>query len=215
MKKFYDLKNLQIILIFVICLINNSCQDIIETDDNIRKYRLNNLLSDDVIMPLTETNYWTYKLRFSDSTITSSNDISTRILTGDTIIENERWFKNFPYYFINKSDGLHVKTVDGWYLGYKDMLYAKYPAIAGDTFSFNNLFCTVISVDTIIQVPAGQFRCYFYQKTLTAFPDDTNVIYTNNQFFCPGIGLIQDEYYTFDNFDKMRSIYELIEYKLK
>jgi hypothetical protein len=106
----------------------------------------------------------------------------TNQITKDTLIQNEQW-----YYFDNtwaayKTDGLWM------YLGNTPYLFFKYPVNAGDTYSLDSEYVTVIYINKTITVPEGTFNTYCYRFV------KSNGEYTD-EYMSAYVGYVLLEYY--------------------
>jgi hypothetical protein len=140
-------------------------------------------------IPLAVGNKWTYTFKGFDTTgnLQWTNSYYTQI-TRDTLIQNQQWFlypQNTSLYPIdyliarNQTDGFYSwdTLLNTSILLYKYSAARNYsyniPIKVADTTMY--LMATVVSVDTLITVPAGQFTCYNYFIPPTFFTRRGNV----------------------------------------
>ena len=165
---------MKILIIVLSCLAFISCSK--ETDNG----GLNTVvppLDKSIVMPLKIGNYWIYKASILDTLKNVDTVVDSYVsITAEKIINSEKWyFQGDNYGFINRSNGL-------WYtINYDTTMVAKYPTLVNDRIPMKYDTARVISVDSIIQVPAGKFSCYVYKSK-----------YEIN-CYSPGIGLIYSE----------------------
>jgi len=152
------------------------------------------------IMPLKIGNIWSYKVTRLDI----SRNVDTvltyhRILTSSIIINNERWYDDSGgYIYTNKPGGLWKAINDD------TNYFALYPAKVNDKFPIWLDTAVVISTDSLIEVPAGKYRCYVYKASYST------------RFFSPGIGLIYgEEFYNSAYSDDFYLKWELTSYLIK
>ena len=132
----------------------------------------------------------------------------------DTIIHNETFYlltangvrdpEVRP--MTNREDGL-------WY--YRDpdtiVILIKYPVTVGESFFQLHDSLVVVSIDTLVTVPAGSFHCIRYDDYLIATGRLLGQIYA-----APGVGLIKKEDFsqTFGGRLYLSEVMELISYVL-
>ena len=112
------------------------------------------------------------------------------------MISNEKWYwlSNYPlaFKFTNRADGLYA-----WYdlVAPNPYLSAKFPALKGDSYALLDggpvRNAVVLSIDTLVTVPAGQFHCYLYEFR---FMSDSTLQFEG--FRCPGVGNVLLNSYT-------------------
>lgn len=127
------------------------------------------------------------------------------IVDSMTTVNNEAWYHISYYIDTFKYDPILMLTnrVDGlwiWYTGNDSpggpAIWAPYPAAVGDTVTTDRFpieSIRVEAIDTIIEVPAGIFKCYHY------FIDQRSIINSGplHRYFTPGIGLIKVELFEY------------------
>ncbi|HWF43260.1 MAG TPA: hypothetical protein VG537_01335 [Candidatus Kapabacteria bacterium] len=166
-----------------------------------------------VIMPLAVGNRWIGQITDYDARgeITSQK-FDTLNIYKSRVISGETWYylDHFPrfsisgdtaqYQLINRSDGLY--ECDSEHFG-QATLIAKYPAMPQDTFSTSTDASTgffyedvVDTVDQQIIVPSGKFRCnvYHFEGFGRVSSDVIDNVVGPEQFYAPGIGLIENGY---------------------
>ncbi|MFZ5981687.1 MAG: hypothetical protein ACOYVF_13770 [Candidatus Zixiibacteriota bacterium] len=146
------------------------------------------------LMPLAIGNSWSEIIRLYypsgeiSMTITGSSTVTSRV-----IIDNEYWYridKEFNYMGdITHSYHFLCHKVNGlWYrsdVAATPELKIKYPLVQGEITQLENGYKELVSLDTIITVPAGTFNCYYWRSYCTS-----NTCRTH-QFFAPGYGYIK------------------------
>jgi hypothetical protein len=180
-------------LIFVI--LNSACgkKDKINNSDN------------DVIMPLTIGNEWQGVLKTFTISGTMISEIPwTYRLDTKKEINNISWFEmkyivndtetvNSNLLFTNRDDGLWARLNCDTSTCPTE-LWAKYPAVKYDTFfTVNDTFpnAVVISTDTTINIPLGEYSCYAYRWYTPGGFNDYNVYYLTIN-----LGLIRKELFS-------------------
>jgi hypothetical protein len=185
-----------------------------------------------VIMPLAVGNQWIGQITDYDvrGDIVSQN-FDTLTVYKSRVINGETWYylDHFPrfsldgdsnlYELTNRSDGLY--ECDSEHFG-EATLIAKYPAISQDTFSTftdpSTSFFYENVVDTInqpIQVPAGKFNSYVYhfEGSGRISSDELGGGVGPEQFYAPGIGLVENGYVNINgsvNLSETEEIWELV-----
>jgi hypothetical protein len=148
------------------------------------------------IIPLAVGNKWWLTFTEYDSTGSILQSAKwTRSIVGDTIINSYNWFLlqheysnlgSLAYeYLSNQDSGLYVRYTngDGPYLWY------PYPAAVGDSVTIFGL--TIVSIDTLVSVPAGTRSCYCYGITM---PSATDTLW-EYAHVSPGWGFVADHSY--------------------
>ena len=161
-----------------------------------------------VIVPIALGNKWIRSGTVYDtsgsilSTFTDSISVSR-----DTTIENSKWFvlqmQGLEYMVANYEKGLY------WLYGANSKgIWYQYPAALKDSFIVfgNTSYVRVLSVDTVIIVPAGTFSCYKYQFDSYAFVGTIGGGRTI-WFASPNKGFIKSEYYTSTPTSKNQYLY--------
>ena len=147
------------------------------------------------IKPLQTGNSWLYQTKIYDSTgaMVDSFIFADSVLK-DTVIDKANWFRTshfVDFWQTNAADGLRFRQ-------YKtgqallEWLEVKYPGSPGFTWQSNSSQRTVASTDTLINVTAGTYSCYYY--TGIAFDSSVGWEYSNI-FYSAKTGLIKSETY--------------------
>jgi hypothetical protein len=138
-----------------------------------------------VILPLAVGNQWVMDNTGFDSLGTKTvYPIDTITVAHDTLLNGEHWYTI-------KGDESHIyaNKPDGWYslntLTHQTFMVMKYPAASGDSFFHYFDALKVLTTDTLITIPSGQYKCYCYYRGgyLNEYYD----------FYCPNIGEIKFE----------------------
>jgi hypothetical protein len=187
------------------------------------------------IMPLASGNEWHYRWGYfgpnGDTVLRQENYV---YVLQDTEIRNERWYllgkkygnlHNTQSFALNRADGLYkFSSVKG-----APRIDVPYPAITGsstvwrDTFSADFIDIDSLylqATDWLVTVPAGTFRTYFFRHLLISgtwlgSPKQRSDTVYSEEYYTPGIGMIQAYYYG-DPQDKSKPNEEvLVDYKLK
>lgn len=127
-----------------------------------------------VMMPLKVGNEWTGTLTTVDPGGEHSGSMTIRV-QDRIIVNNEKWYimQHIIDGEIIYPDQMHTNRYDGvwvWYtcrdsIAGEPLMWAKYPAEVGDTFTTGHLglvTATLVSKDTSVSVPLGDFDCYCY-----------------------------------------------------
>ena len=207
---------------------------------NIFNYRDENNLSSNnnanVLMPLKIGNYWIYKITYYENPESmKSIEIDTISIIGDTIIKNEKYYKILykgytDVLMVNKNDGLYVKIISNViltlrflrypvnpntnYTGYIYLKIEEYNEDIDKTYSF------AMNVETLnenVKVQAGTFKCIKYISPDFDI-DYKGKIYiewdSTHIFLAPNIGIIKTISQSKKKIDYIKSLCELIEYKI-
>ena len=170
------LKNkIKISLYFIIILLTfTSCNKDNTVDANIP--------STSLLLPLDNGNSWTF-LRTVYNTNGSVNyaDTITQKIVRDSSLYGFKWsFESYEQIlYQNDEKGL-------WVFDTEPRLYYRYPSFPNVQFVQNFDTVTVISTDTLITTPAGNFHCYHYRINFNNYPI--------NQYICPDLGFVNMEY---------------------
>ena len=167
------------------------------------------------IVPLSISNKWIQSITKYDSLgNVLSSYIDTLQFPLDTIVSNVHWFHRFreDNAFANVDSGFVIRLLP--LANNPDAFWQyKYPTIKGERYPFPSfthatfgdewfvdtvLHSIVLSIDSLITVPAGSFHCIVYQ---TIFNDTTKLNKTID-FLAPGFGPIRTEIYQSYNFGK-------------
>ena len=129
-----------------------------------------------VILPLNKGNLWSFEvIKYDSFGIHKDKYDAFNVITSDTTISKERWYKlqiyddtsDYTWGLVrNRSDGLWRKILDEANDEYKqEELYLKYPAEEGDSFFIEDstILVQVISTDQAIGTPSGIYQCYWYR----------------------------------------------------
>jgi len=187
-----SLISLSFIMICGILIVNCSDDDIVSSPE-VTRY----------ILPLKVGNQWWGTLMNYDSagTPTDTIPIVYRII-GDTVFQNETWYKweleyNGSILTDSTNSPLMTNRNDGVYQWIKDSsdasIWYQYPAAVADTFMSLYLKpdsaskATVISIDTAINVPSGEYVCYHYNI------ENTYNIFDAEMLLAPNIGFVRWE----------------------
>lgn len=164
-------------------------------------------ISNGDLIPLNVDNIWKFERTYFD---TLGNELLTDrdsiLIISDTLIDGIKWFcRNFYGHTLayrNVSEGIRTRLIStqtsSTFLNY------KYPAQVGNIFRYPVVYfsgdqawmvdsthlASVISNDTTIVVPAGDFQCYHYRVT-----DLSNDNYWQDEFISPGNGWIKTDTY--------------------
>lgn len=223
-----------ILLIVLSAFIINSCNDIVDSDSNIKKTKIQYkyLLNDQeksVIMPLKVGNVWYYDVTEYNQ---NGNEVKkyqdSIFISGIKMIGNEKWYvTRFPMisdeeiYLANTDVGLYVRC------DCEDtaFLYAKYPNYQGEYLErkFNGILIDSAgneikkeiyfikkAVNDAISTTLGEMNCINYIGTLGTSEDIINYKPRIKQWFKPDFGLAQSVIYHF-NSDKPEVVYSIIE----
>ena len=146
------------------------------------------------IIPLKLGNEWEYEQTTFDSTgkiVIIDYDIQS--VLKDTIISNIKWYQynnsNFGWY-TNKEDGYWIyKLADTSLIADRDTTHLVFKQNYDNVAEYNGF--EIVSVDTIIVVPAGNFNCIHLSYK---WNDSNNyLLYSYEIFLSPGIGRVKWE----------------------
>lgn len=170
-----------------------SCGDILDSGGNIRITPIEGKTNKNVIQSLNIGNLFIFNSKIWDQKADKDSIyINEMLILRDTLIGDTRWFtsdKEGKSWIGNKPDGLHHMSLENGKIIF-DVLYMKYPAKVGDTYFADSLNWTVKSIDTLITVNAGKFRCLYYYGVVPGLQE-----FYWHRFYCPGIGNIKDVVY--------------------
>lgn len=115
-----------------------------------------------VIMPLKTGNRWIYEGKQLDPSGKVINYFTDTIeVNGEITIEGKLWYIiNEVYISRNSKEGLWT-AVFMFDKIYDLSLASKYPGLTGDRW--DNDICSIVSSDTLIKVPYGEFHCLKYK----------------------------------------------------
>ncbi len=144
-----------------------------------------------VILPLQDGNFWSYRRTAYDSQgSVIAVDTTTERVARDTLLSGERW------YIWQTPSGLSMGTLrsDGYWslAGGVPALFFVYPASVNQTYMIteNGPTIRVIAVDTLISVPRGTFPCIGYEQL-----DDRSGSLVRIDYLAANTGLIRAEEY--------------------
>jgi hypothetical protein len=139
-------------------------------------------------MPLKVGNKWIYEGKQFDAVGAVINNFNHIIeVNGEKTIDGKLWYiVNEVYIARNSSEGLWIAEYMFDEI-YDSHLAVKYPGLCGD--SWGNNIISIVSADTLIKVPAGEFHCLGYK--IVALTLDEQYFYYES----PNVGLIRSEEY--------------------
>ncbi|HPI19317.1 MAG TPA: hypothetical protein PKY56_03015 [Candidatus Kapabacteria bacterium] len=223
-----------ILFIILSAFIFNSCNDIVDSDKNILKTKIQYkyLLEDQeksVIMPLKVGNVWYYDVAEYNTNGDETKKYQDSIfISGIKMIGKEKWYiTRFPMisdeniYLANTDVGLYVRC------DCEDtaFLYAKYPNYQGEYLErkFNGILIDSAgnqiekeiyfikkAVKDAISTTLGEMNCINYIGTLGTSEDIINYKPRIKQWFKPDFGLAKSAIYHF-NSEKPEIVYSIIE----
>ncbi len=171
--------------VIISLLLFSSCSETTEPDN----------LSNGII-PLKINNSWNYTLASYDSSnalLYEENQNST--IMKDSTFLNNTWytFNDVPagVWFTNKTDGYWVfaKANTGSFQNDTSFLVYRFPAQVGDIIGPDDSPGEVVSIDTAITVPAGNFKAI---HIIRRYPSSTNYLMDSFEIFiAPHIGIIK------------------------
>ena len=148
------------------------------------------------IMPLSVDAFWKGSFeQYDQSGNVIEDGIFSILVERDTAIDNQAW------YILAGTENLFSDREDGlWAMyGYADgrtlqdpVLHSKFPAVVGDTYQSGDTLVatvTVLSTDTLITVPGGEYHCYLYEWDR---PDKKRI---DRYFLAPNFGWVMYEFY--------------------
>ncbi len=165
-----------------------------DVEDNINIIPVDkDTLNKNGIKPLSPGNSWLYQEKTYDSTgsLTGTRIYADSVIQ-DTVIDKVNWYKTShyaEYWQTNTTDGLRFRR----YLSGQpvlEWLEAKYPGQAGFIWQADTRQMTIVNTDTLINVTAGGFNCYYY--TGIAFITGIGWEYSS-YFYSVKTGLIKSE----------------------
>lgn len=149
---------------------------------------------DSVILPLTIGNEWisSYTEYNSSGQVIGTGFSSTRVV-GDSTVSDWLWHividsttGGDSTLWTNREDGAWSYTDTS---ATQEALALKYPATPGNSYPYYDLTVTVADTDAIVNVPAGQFRCYYYEL-------DAPIVGTVGKIWAaPNVGVVKAEQY--------------------
>jgi hypothetical protein len=193
-----------LLLILLLSILCTACEDSVPPNGEV----LNQ------IIPLKVGNEWTLRIQWYDSSGTVTNvHYDSFSIARDTIIQNERWF-----IWSNIARTIATNRQSGyWYrFGNSSYLVLKYPVRKGEYYNYGEgpdiyLNVTVLSIDSVISVPAGDFSCIVYEWRNSYGP------LSSIECYAPNIGMVCYDRYssTSSGYVYMDSRFELTEMKIK
>jgi len=163
------------------------------------------------LIPFSTSNKWIFSQTTYDSLGSVSSVYLDTIQFLDTIISNITWFhtKNNDWAYANSNSGVISRLIDDNHI----FLSYKYPAVQGERYGSPSLahadignawlvdteyYTTVLQIDTVISVPAGNYHCLLYQTRSY----NSNIGFYENEYISPGYGWIKLETYFIYNSSK-------------
>jgi hypothetical protein len=183
------------VLIIALALLLVSCGD----DDNPA-----NGDHKSVIMPLEVGNSWRgTQTEYAPDGAPVYTATYTQMVVDVGTINNELWYtihliiasdtSDTGVSFANRNDGLWIWNIGGDTISTIPFMYYKYPAMPGDSYASGpkgHANVTVVSTDTVITVPYGEFNAYLYGYERSGMFNDISYVY-----LVPDLGLVKWEYY--------------------
>jgi len=142
-----------------------------------------------VIMPLEIGNQWTIERKYYDAMGEALKEDDTLSILGKTKMGGQDRFVTNQWAILrNTSEGL--VSADDTDPIEACALELKYPTQIGDTWKRDShTTLTVVSTDTLIKIPCGEFHCLKYLKQEDG--EETKSFY----YVSPGVGILRAEYY--------------------
>jgi hypothetical protein len=170
-----------------------------------------NTNTNDFLWPFNTGNTWLFKVTSYDTLgNVRSTSYDTMLVGRDTTISGQKWFQAFvkTTFWTNKSDG--VWTIDIGSSSQTPQLAYKYPGQAGESWTYNSLQVSILSVSASINIGSSSYVCYEYKF-------DFGSGQTEYDYFKPGVGLIVVEQFGKTNSGLQYKNFrmELISYTLK
>ncbi|MBK8945748.1 MAG: hypothetical protein IPM32_10845 [Ignavibacteriae bacterium] len=146
------------------------------------------------IIPLKVGNEWKYETTTSDSTgKIDFIEYDIQSVLKDTIISDIRWYQynnSNSIWYTNKEDGYWVyKVADPKLITDRDTSHIVFKHNYDNVAEYNGF--EVISVDTMIVVPAGNFNCIHLSWKWNN--SNNYLLYSYEIFLSPGIGQVKWE----------------------
>jgi hypothetical protein len=141
-----------------------------------------NIPSTSVLLPLDEGNSWTFRRTvYNPNGSINYTDTITQKIVKDSSLYGFKWsFESYEQIlYRNDEQGL-------WGFYTEPRLYYRYPSSKNVQFVQSSDTVTVVSTDTLITTPVGEFHCYHYRINFNNYPI--------NQFICPDLGFVNMEY---------------------
>ena len=201
-------------LAFISLLLFNSCDTIVEVENN------------SVLLPLSVGNYWKYKIYTYSSTgeiLSNLNDSLLMSIDEEVIVNLDGKFykggimtRKFGNNIYAETKWIYSNLNDGlYYLGgyadtdtlYRKNLYLKYPVVENETWQHSYMAFDLItktfiydsdstttitcqSLNNTVKTDIGEFvsLCYFFSEK----PEDDVVVYWDYYlYYAPNLGLIE------------------------
>jgi hypothetical protein len=140
----------------------------------------------DELIPLEIGNIWYYDYqRYNSDGSAGETNTFTLCVLADSIINNDKyWVVESGNLWTNRSDGVYSYVENE-----SPFLMMKYPAIKGEYFGNAAVdSMQVVSVDSKVKTPAGEFSCYEYHMPNPSYVGALTVIKAK-----PGVGIVQIE----------------------
>lgn len=225
---------LKISILILATLIFMSCEDIVNSDKNILKTKLEytevlDNQTESVIMPLSANKKWYYNVTEFDENNNVIKNYIDSIVVLDVYSQNGYWFdmympyiSDIPFLMTNTDVGLWVKREQN---DEESFLLAKYPKYKNDFASdyiniegkenipddeFESLEDIIIqkkSSEQSVSVPFGTFDCIKYNGSFYSEELDKNYMI---EYFSPEVGLIKAELFDYQ-LQFISKSYELID----
>lgn len=163
-------------------------------------------------IPFKKGNLWKFIRTYYDplgNAILVQQNTDSIFIAADTVLEGKKWY--YRHYlghklaYRNTSSGVMARLVSANTIATPFVQY-KFPVQTGDTFGFPIVFfsgnqawlddmtytATVMSLDTVITVPAGSFRCLQYRLQRVS-----DIFSWQDEFIAPRLGWVKrDSYYS-------------------
>lgn len=213
-----------------------SCNDIVDSDDNILVTKLNykNVKVDqtnDVLMPLSANKTWYYIVEEYDENSSIINSyIDSIVVKSAYVIDNEQWFDIYMPY-ISTNTLLLTNTDIGLWIKCngcenESFLLAKYPdyseefasdylqiegienAVGAEYQNLDEVIIKKVGSEQMITVPLGKFDCIKYNGTFLS--DELNNRNYMTEFYKPDLGLVKADIYDITT-QKISKSYSLLD----
>lgn len=213
-----------ILKLLTITMIN--CNDPIGLDDNLKK-----TITDNVLMPLSQTNKWTYqRILLNEKGDTILVDTSVYRVISVLKLSNQIWYRLYDnnqrlneLTVTNFDDGVWVVNSKGDNTDIskaeKELIF-KYPALKGQqyivrpaNFTNGNYFARfVVEIDKSISISGKDYETYFYRDEMR--DANANILYHPyaDYFIAPNVGIVKIIYYEIDDAGEHypKEIFELL-----
>jgi hypothetical protein len=164
--------------------------------------------SPSILIPFSSGATWTFSYTFFDSEDQPIlQQQTTLVVDSDTVIDGQRWsaIERFgtKLLYCNRYEGVGV-----WWLGHEAGYHIQYkcPAAVGDAYAYPipsfgegsamhlDLYTAIVlTVDTVISVPAGVFHCIAYARF------SVSQLRYRIEFLSLGTGWIKEDYFDRQN----------------